>query len=390
MNSQTRGHLFPTREQELLLQGALLQGEAALQAWHNWKAEVNWEQELDLGSYRLLPLLYHNLHTLGVEDPAMAKLKGIYRKAWYTNQTLFHTMAGVLRLFHAAEIETMILKGAALTLQYYKNYGLRPMGDFDVLVPAMKRGRAIEVLTRAGWKPMIRSLEELPDSVLDAQCGWNFENSDQCQFDLHWHVLHWYPRSNSDDDFWAGAIPVQVADVSTLALNPTDQLLHVCEHGMVWDPVPTLRWIADAIVLLNESHSEIEWSRLISQAEKRRLTLPLRDTFTYLRDSFGAPIPSHVVMEISNVHVTNVERKYYNTIKTKPALLGHLPRYWYRYLFDREAVRDTNWIQKLAGFPKYFQLVRGKEGLWQLLRWAASRAIVRLGRAVRGADQGLL
>src|SRR3990172_6475884 len=115
MNSHIGGSMFPTRAQELLLRAALLQGEPARHAWQHWRMQVNLEQEWDAGTYRLLPLVYHNLRALGVDDPLMSKLRGIYRREWYKNQMLFHTIAEVLRLFHAAGIETMILKGSALT-----------------------------------------------------------------------------------------------------------------------------------------------------------------------------------------------------------------------------------------------------------------------------------
>jgi len=375
--------MFATREQKLLLQAALLQGESALKAWQNWKAHVNLEQELDMGSYRLLPLVYHNLRALGVDDPSMSKLRGIYRKEWYKTQMLFHSIAEVLRLLHAAGIETMILKGAPLTLLYYKDYGLRPMSDFDVLVPTAKRGAAIDVLTQAGWHPILVPLEKLTDAVLDFRHAWGFENAHQRQFDLHWHVLSDWCYPNADNDFWADTIPVQVADVQTRTLNPTDQLLHVCVHGVTWNPVPPVRWIADALVILNESHSEVEWSRLISQAEKRRLTFPLRHALTYLRDSFGAAIPSHVLTEISKVHVSDVERKFYNAAMSKQALLGRLPYHWHRHLFDLEVTRETNWAQKLISFPRYLQryIVKGR---WQMLTWAISTTIVTIGKAVRG------
>ena len=87
------------------------------------------------GSFRLLPLLYINLQKQGVDDPVMGKLKGIYRQAWSKNQTLFHEMAGVIAHLQDAGIKTMLLKGASLSLLYYKNNGARPMADIDVLVP---------------------------------------------------------------------------------------------------------------------------------------------------------------------------------------------------------------------------------------------------------------
>jgi len=82
------GDCWPTREQELLLRAALLQGNDAINAWHEWKSSVDIEQ-LDQGSYRLLPLLYRSLHIDGVEDPLMNKLKGVYRMTWYKNQPFY-------------------------------------------------------------------------------------------------------------------------------------------------------------------------------------------------------------------------------------------------------------------------------------------------------------
>jgi len=35
---------------------------------------------------------------------------------------------------------------------------------------------------------------------------------------------------------------INIQGVSTLILNPTDQLLHVCVHGAAWDAVPHVRW----------------------------------------------------------------------------------------------------------------------------------------------------
>jgi hypothetical protein len=379
------GNPFATPEQELLLQAAWLPGESARQAWQNWQAQINLEQNLDAGSYRLLPLVYHNLHTFGVSDPVLSKFKGIYRKEWYKNQTLFRTLAEVLRLFQAAGIETLILKGAAMAVLYYPDYGLRPMDAFDVLIPTTKRHAAIDALTRAKWKPLLQlPLERLTTGAIpEARHAWSFENADQSQFDLHWNVLLECRYPKADDDFWSGSIPVQVAEVSTRALNPTDQLLQVCVQAMSRDREPPLQWIADAMMILTAADSKIDWSRLSTQAEKRRLTLPLYQALTYLHDSLAVAIPAQVLTEMSKARVSDVQRKLHAAITTKPTLLGNLPQLWYRHLFDLEATGQINWAQKLARFPRY---VQGYQGLDRrhLLLWAISRPFVRIGKAMRG------
>jgi len=95
-----------TPPQELLLKAALLSGEEALESWRKWQDAIDWNEFLDHGSFRLLPLLYTNLYNHGVDDPAMGKLKGIYRQAWSKNQTLFHEMAKVVKYLQHAGIKT--------------------------------------------------------------------------------------------------------------------------------------------------------------------------------------------------------------------------------------------------------------------------------------------
>jgi len=378
------GGAFPTPEQELLLRAALLPAPAALAAWRAWQSRVSLERELDASSFRLLSLLYSNLRRIGASDPSLGKLKGIYRRVWYQNQLLFHSAAAVLRALHSAGLETIILKGAALTILHYGDYGLRPMSDFDVLVPAHKRRAAIDVLASSGWQPMLRPSDKLTDSVLDIRQAWGFENAQQQQFDLHWHVLKDSRAPNADDDFWLAAVPLQVADVPARALNPTDQLLHVCVHGLVWDSTPPIRWVSDALTILNGSLSELDWTRMVAQACKHHVTIPLRAALAYLSDSFAAAIPPQVLADLSTAPVWGIERRYYRALASQPGLLGFIPVLWYRYRLDLAAAGRTGIPSALLGFPRYLQYEQVYDRR-ELLAWAISRAFIRLGRSVRGA-----
>ncbi|HSR18731.1 MAG TPA: hypothetical protein VLM39_11630, partial [Ignavibacteriaceae bacterium] len=76
-----------TKEQELLLKASLFEGDKFIYAWEKWKSCVNFEQ-IDPGSYRLLPLLYQNLVKHEIKDPLTERLKGIYRRTWFENQIL--------------------------------------------------------------------------------------------------------------------------------------------------------------------------------------------------------------------------------------------------------------------------------------------------------------
>ena len=153
MGPQTNdGASWPTPDQELLLRAALLEGDEAMQAWLDWRSGVEFDL-LGRPSRRLLPLLYRNLRSLGVQDPLMSKLKRAYQSTWYRNQIRFRDMGKVLSSFHEVGIQTMVLKGVALALLHYEDPGLRPMGDGDVLVLTEQAPEAVELLASLGWRP---------------------------------------------------------------------------------------------------------------------------------------------------------------------------------------------------------------------------------------------
>src|SRR5262245_43289127 len=103
---------------------------------------------LDAGSIRLLPLLYRTLErTGGGHDALLGKLKGVYRHAWYGNQLRLRDTAVVLGELQRRGVDAMLLKGAALTLVHYRDHGLRPMEDVDLLVREAQCQSAIAALT---------------------------------------------------------------------------------------------------------------------------------------------------------------------------------------------------------------------------------------------------
>jgi hypothetical protein len=273
---------LPTFQQELLLQAALLGGDDAISSWLEWKKSADLAN-LDGGSARLLPLLYQNLSLHGVEEPIMERLKEEYVNTWRDNELLFYEIATLLRLFHEAGVEILLLKGAALSLHFYKDSGLRPMSDVDILVQPQKAEMAIRLLHQAGWK----SAYESPEVLIPYRHAIEFSNEEGRRLDLHWKALWGEAQEANDDDFWEGSIPIETDGVPTRILNPTDQLLHVCAHGAAWNDLPPLRWVADAAIIMRAENSEIDWERLMKQTRMRRLMLPMSDALGYLRKILG-------------------------------------------------------------------------------------------------------
>ena len=97
---------------------------------------------------RLLPLVCRNLERAGIALPT--RLKTAYATALGANTRLLQLAEDVLgRLAHAG-IPTLVLKGTALLLLHYRDHGVRPMSDLDVLVPPARAREAFAALDGLG------------------------------------------------------------------------------------------------------------------------------------------------------------------------------------------------------------------------------------------------
>ena len=374
------GHCWPTSAQRLLLRAALLRGPEAVSAWRQWARAVDLD-DLDAGSVRLLPQLYRNLERQGVfdtvsdSDPMIGRLKGVYRHAWYGNQVRLRDAAAVLRELRRRGIEPMLLKGAALTLLHYRDFGCRPMEDVDILVRTREWRAAVGVLADLGWMALV----PVTSRRAAASHAAEFVDGRGQHIDLHWHLLPDGCWPGADDQFWERGSAATLHGVRVSVLEATDQLFHTCAHGVKWEHVPPLRWIADAALILGDPAVSIDWERLVRLADRLRLILPLRDALTYLDGALELPVKRSALAALQAAAVTPAERWEYR-LRTRAAspLFGRLREHWLRYRRLRRAPTGLGAI----GFVAYLQVVLDCDGLGALVR----RGILR-GRWRRGAER---
>lgn len=363
----------PTPTQETLLRAALSQGETVLVAWQQLK-RGDFPNRLDNGSARLLPLLYRNLLLHGVEAPLLERLGEEYVRTWCDNQLLFNAASGLLRTLRASGVETLLLKGASLALQAYEDSGLRPMSDVDILVRPGKAELAIKLLGEGGWESNYRS----PEALIPYEQAVEFRDGREGRCDLHWRVFFDGAQEVGDEEFWEAAVEFEFDGVRALALNPTDQLLHVCVHGAAWNDMPPVRWVADAAMLLGSA--EIDWGRFVDLARRRRLMLPAGDTLGYLRDFLGAPVPADVLGSIRAIRPTVVERCLYRVRAgpSKPLKRLSVLHYWAKaWRLSRASPPG----RKLLGFLSYLKSLWGVGRLWQApfhLAFKAARGVAQI------------
>ncbi|HXR30493.1 MAG TPA: nucleotidyltransferase family protein [Solirubrobacterales bacterium] len=365
----------PTAEQLLVLHAALDEPASALVAWRRWRESVALD-DADHGSTRLLPLVYRNLGPDAFDAEAAGRLKSLYRRSWRDNQLLFKRGAEAIGRLEGAGIETLVTKGASLALLSYGDVGARPMDDVDVLVPLTHSRDAIEVLIAAGW----RAGHEDPLAWTAVHHSLGFAGPHGGHLDLHWFAL-WQPAC--DRELWRASAPLELAGTITRAPCPADQLLLACVHGAPWSPLPPFRWIADALATIRGAGEELEWERLASEAERRRLSVAAGAALAYLREEFGAPVPSRLLERLDGVRASRHERAAFRAAGQPDGPIRTLRLAWDRYRRLRDL--DTG-APRPASFLSFARRFWGLESAWQLPVHAGRTLIRRRERdAVRSA-----
>ena len=380
------GSWRPTATQELLLDATVGESADAARAWTRWRQAQDFAT-IDDGSARLLPLLVPRAKLFPADDPSWPVIRGCYRRALFHGQMLRARAAEATALLADAGIATLALKGGALLRYYEGNPALRPMNDFDVLVPRERTVDAIRLLIANGWTSATSQPELLPEAYHSA-C---FTSRDGLDFDLHWNLGPSNSDSAAEASVWTAAVPCNMSGVAApstaggagiRALGPEDLFTVVCAHAAQWSPIASVRWVADALAILRTEGQKFDWARVSAQAVRWHVVPHLDETLHYLRDRWGVDVPATVFAQLAGVRVPAVDRRAYAVLGRMPGTFDYLARPWRRY---RVRSRDKGALAALPGFVRYLQITLGRARIRDL----PMEILARFGRWRRDRAAGL-
>lgn len=341
---------FPNERQAQVLTAIFAPDAGARSAFAVWRKTLDLQGPFDHEVFRLLPLLYLRLCELKIEDDLMPRLKGVYRHAWVQNLCLLHETTPAVAALEQAGVPTLMLKGAALAFSANAPAAARPMADLDVAIPKDRLAEAIRVLETAGWSS--RALNLGATSISHAAA---FRNMRGAEFDLHWHVLMETSRTPVEDCFWKTAKPFALNGVATRTLDPALALLHALVHGLRTNPVPPVRWVADAITVIRQT-KDLDWNLLLTMARVAQVTQRVRLGLVYLAESFDATVPvetlkalnastPHLFERIETAAVLSETRSLTGNVLTKPLIL----------LSDYFRQSEEKGLRQIPGFVRYIR-----------------------------------
>jgi hypothetical protein len=295
------GDIWPDGIQELLLRAALLPGHEGAAAWTAVRPRIDVDH-LPGELHRLIPLVWQAIADRGIDDPDLARLKGVYQFSWYRNQLLFADGAALIAALEAAGVRTMLLRGGAMAVAHHRDAGIRMMNDLDVLVTAADLDLSRQVAVAEGWWTLTGS-----ERLERREAAVTLQNREGRIIRLHWTPSRNVPLPEAFERIWRRSVDVTFKQVVTRVPSAADLLLYACIDGARASSGSTLRWIADVTLLLG-AVPDLNWDVLVAEARRDHVSLLIGEALRYLVDAFHAGVPQEVLAALAAVPATRRDR----------------------------------------------------------------------------------
>lgn len=229
---------------------------------------IDWPRLVERAAeHGMLPLVRRHLEEAGwpgVPDPARREIEDRHEGTRRRNRILTIEHLALVDRMKLAGIEAVSFKGSITAQICYGDPAARPYGDIDLLVDAADVHGAIEVMTRAGYEPLIPLSATQRASFLRHRTEYPLQRPGRGGVvDLHWEIFHrqfCFPLI--PDSARMREVPLEGQPV--LTLGPEDQLLMLCAHATkhLW---PRIEWVA-AIAWLLHAARDVDLERAEERA----------------------------------------------------------------------------------------------------------------------------
>ena len=367
LNRGLRGSFWPSRLQEQLLVVALGDPGEAAATWTRLRPQFVLD-ELEPGSFELMPLVYSRLAETVPDEPLLERLKGVYRREWVRSSVLAERTKEVASTLAAAGIRALFVEGVVLAARYYASPALRTSWFVDALVEEADAAGAVAALVGAGWSPppagpprerWALTAADRTVCVVRTRPAFDFVDRER--------------PAGASAPLWEAAETFVLAGTTLQTPRPAETLLAVCAAGARVQEPPSLTWLVDAAMILRAGG--VEWSRLVDVAGARGQAPRVRDALEYLSRLPGVDVPAGPVRELAAARVTPRERLVHAFTSGSLGSAGSLPELAARHL---AATAHASALDAVRTFPAHLRTEWGTAHAWQLPAAAARRAARRL------------
>ena len=257
---------------------------------------IDWPQLLALAErHGLLPLLTHRIKTMsaGFLPPELCNhLQERTRAHELFALSLTGELFRLLQRFAAAQIETVVIKGPALSIRCYGDPSRRQYNDLDLIVRTSDMRRATQLMLDLGYLPRI-PLQAIANGKIPGEYVFRPPDTNLL-IEFHTeHTFRYYPRRLPLEKVFARKTSVCIDARQVPALALEDELVLICIHAAkhLWE---RLAWVADVAALV-ANNPGLNWQYAQSAAAEVGAERMLRVAALLAARLLAQPFPAEIL-----------------------------------------------------------------------------------------------
>ncbi|MBI2544212.1 MAG: nucleotidyltransferase family protein [Candidatus Rokubacteria bacterium] len=266
---------------------------------------LDWERALQRAeAERLLPLLYAAVRSLPLPDGVLGRLRAGWLGGRRQHLLGVEQLGRVLSVFEREGVVALALKGPALGEMLYRDPGLRPFTDLDLLVRPADAPRAISLLSALGYRHLDAG------HSLPYELAWRHaapfvgpeDRPDRLPIDLHWGLLDApgiAPAPPIDHrEIWERAVKVNAWEPPARGLCPEDLLIYLAVHWALHHAFSGLIWGLDLALLLRRFGGGLDWEGVAERARRWRVRGALYFALREVEEQFPVGVPASALARL--------------------------------------------------------------------------------------------
>ncbi len=224
------------------------------------------------------------VYTAGI--PCMEALARVYSSTVFKNTLLIEEFKHVLSTLENRHVPIIVLRGYALIYWIYKDPGLRPINDIDVLIREKDLSFVKDILSKAGFhSPAGHPLLSIKGKVvidihLDVMGSLRIQSR---RFGFDETAARWWDHCQSISSYIndEGSATDQVSYRSVFVLKPHDFVI-TCAMHLMKHSFERLLWFVDIKEIVAQEIPCFTWDGLAERARYLELQRPLYYALHYI------------------------------------------------------------------------------------------------------------
>lgn len=269
-------------------------------------------------------LVYHHMAQSGLlaiaPDTTASTLADSYRQTLVTNSSLLNAQQAAISMLSSNGIQAIPLKGPSLALRLYRNIGLRPINDIDLLIHRRDIARIDQILLRHGYQPSNARARWMGYAAL-LHADLAYCAPEGAKIEMHWELTHQpiYRIGLHTDNVWMRMRPRVLMGKSVACLDASDELRFLCLHCTVDHRLTTshpvglsrirLIWLVDIVQLIRSLPAEWSWSAFADETIALRLATPVLTALAHCLAYLDLRVPPEVIELLRVAALTSAEQR---------------------------------------------------------------------------------